>query len=167
MTSNARETDPGRRPPKIQVLSRQKQVRIDRAAAARFAAALMETLGLGGGSMSVVFVGTRTMRRLNRRWRRGDYATDVLSFGYGDGIGTEAGFLGDIVIAPEVAVRQSSGAPGGAEREIRMLLLHGALHLAGYDHETDGGEMMRMQRKLMRRRFFQSPPPLVGPKGRR
>lgn len=107
------------------------------------------------------------MRRLNRRWRGGDYATDVLSFDYGDGSGTEAGFLGDIVIAPEVGVRQSSGTPDGAEREIRMLLVHGALHLAGYDHETDGGEMMRIQGKLMRRRFFQDPPALMGPKGRR
>lgn len=162
MTSDDRRTDPGRRRPKIQILSRQKKVRIDRAAAAAFCAALLETLGLPGGSLSVVFVGTRTMRRLNRRWRGRDCATDVLSFDYGD-TAAGPGFLGDVVIAPEIAARQSSGSPAGVEREIRLLLVHGVLHLAGYDHETDGGEMMRVQRKLTRRKFFPSPPPLVGP----
>ncbi|NLT34207.1 MAG: rRNA maturation RNase YbeY [Acidobacteria bacterium] len=157
MTSDNRRTDPGRRRPKIQILNRQKKVRIDRAAAYVFCAALLETLGLPGDSLSVVFVGARTMRGLNRRWRGKDCATDVLSFEYGD-TAAGPGFLGDIVIAPEIAARQSSDSPAGMEREVRLLLVHGVLHLAGYDHETDGGEMMRMQRKLTRRKFFSAPP---------
>jgi probable rRNA maturation factor len=98
------------------------------------------------------------MRSLNRRYLRRDYATDVLSFSYGsvevDGIP----FLGDIVIAPEIAADQAVRFRISPERELKKLLVHGILHLFGYDHEADGGQMNRFQRRLQRRKFFQNAP---------
>ncbi len=88
---------------------------------------------------------------MNRRFLRRDYATDVLSFGYGKQMVEGRPFLGEVVIAPEVAWRQAFRWHNRPEREFRRLLVHGILHLLGYDHETDSGRMNRLQRKLMRR----------------
>lgn len=65
-------------------------------------------------------------------------------------------FLGEIVIAPEVAVEQAIRFRISPEKELKKLLLHGILHLLGYDHETDRGQMNRFQRNLLRRKFFQN-----------
>jgi len=94
------------------------------------------------------------MRRLNREWRKKDRATDVLSFAYGGEVVDGMPFLGEIVIAPEIAALQAAKYVVPPEREIRRLIVHGALHLVGYDHETDGGEMARLQNRILRRRFF-------------
>jgi probable rRNA maturation factor len=102
----------------------------------------------------VVFVTSARMRELNREYRGRDYATDVLSFGYPDEIVDGQSFLGDIVIAPEVAFRQARNWRSGPEREVRKLLIHGILHLMGYDHDADDGEMIRIQRRMTRRRVF-------------
>jgi probable rRNA maturation factor len=103
-------------------------------------------------SLSVVLVGERKIRDLNRRFRNRDCATDVLSFSYGEEECDGLPFLGEIVIAPRVAFRQARRFRTSAEMEMRRLLVHGLLHLLGYDHETDGGEMLRMQRRVLRRR---------------
>ncbi len=86
------------------------------------------------------------MRTLNRRYRRKDRATDVLAFP-----GAAAGLLGDIVISVPYAARQARRRRERAAREIDRLLLHGFLHLCGYDHETDEGEMDRLEARLRRR----------------
>lgn len=91
------------------------------------------------------------MRMLNREYRGKDYATDVLSFPYEGEIEDGVPFLGEIVIAPSVAERQARRWRTSMDDEIRKLLLHGILHLLGYDHETDGGEMIRLQERLLRR----------------
>jgi len=111
--------------------------------------------------LSVAFVGLKEIRRLNRSYRGRDYPTDVLSFSYGREQMEGLPFLGEIVIAPEVAYRQAMASRTDPEREMRMLLLHGLLHLLGYDHETDRGEMLHLQRRLMRRRWFREPAPLT------
>jgi probable rRNA maturation factor len=102
--------------------------------------------------MSVAFVGARKMRSLNRHYRGKDYATDVLSFCYGPEISDGSPFLGDIVVSPAVACSQALRFGVSPEKEIRKLLVHGILHLLGYDHETDGGEMNRLQTRILRRR---------------
>jgi probable rRNA maturation factor len=139
----------------IQVSNRQRHIRIDSAAVVFFCRALAESLCLSDRSFSVIFVGTAAMRRLNSEWRKKDRATDVLSFAYDGEIIDGLTFLGEIVIAPEIA---SSRAVKQTEREIRTLIVHGALHLIGYDHETDDGEMIRMQNRVSRRRFFTAAP---------
>ena len=101
------------------------------------------------------------MRRLNGEWRKKDYATDVLSFVYDGEIIDGLPFLGEIVISPEIAARQAAEYGVAAEHEIRKLIVHGALHLMGYDHETDGGEMISLQNRALRRRFFTAAPDLI------
>jgi probable rRNA maturation factor len=89
------------------------------------------------------------MRTLNREHRGKDKTTDVLSF---PGGGTPEGYhLGDIVISLPQAQRQAEVAGHSLDRELRVLLLHGVLHCLGHDHETDGGEMDRLERRLRRR----------------
>jgi probable rRNA maturation factor len=87
------------------------------------------------------------MRALNRDYRRKDYATDVLSF---EG---EHGHLGDLVIAKGVAARQAREAGHGLQAELRVLALHGLLHLLGYDHDDskDRGRMARLESRLRRK----------------
>lgn len=101
--------------------------------------------------LSVCFVGERAMRSLNRRYLGRDRSTDVLSFAYPGEAVAGRHFLGEIVIAPGVAWQQARRWHTAPEREVCRLMIHGILHLLGYDHEADTGEMMRLQRKLMRR----------------
>ncbi len=114
------------------------------------------------GHLSIALVSDRTMRELNRRYRAADYATDVLSFPAGStpNRGGRAGrvspttpdeWLGDIVIATGVAARQAREFGHPRAVELRILALHGLLHLLGYDHEADDGEMRRVEDRLRRR----------------
>ncbi len=104
------------------------------------------------GAVTIALVGDATMRRLNRRFAGRDTATDVLSFRAADG-GPEADgvFLGDIVIATGVARRQARESGHSYASELRVLALHGLLHLLGYDHDTDHGAMARVEAKLRRK----------------
>lgn len=95
-------------------------------------------------SLSLVFIGERRMRSLNRRYRGVDRSTDVLSF---DGSGLP-GHLGDIVISLPNAARNARQEKHSVQKEIGWLVLHGMLHLAGYDHETDQGQMRRLEYQL-------------------
>ncbi|HLY78196.1 MAG TPA: rRNA maturation RNase YbeY [Caulobacteraceae bacterium] len=96
-------------------------------------------------SLGVRLAGDRFMRRANREFRGKDQTTDVLSF---PGDGTH---LGDILVSVPQARRQAAAAGRDPAREIRVLLLHGVLHCLGHDHEVDGGEMERLERRLRRR----------------
>jgi len=107
---------------------------------------LLDALAPRAGSLGVRFCGDREMRRANREYRNLDKTTDVLSF---PGEESEDGaHLGDILISVPVARRQAAEAHHEPEREIRTLLLHGVLHCLGYDHETDEGQMERLERRL-------------------
>ncbi|WP_396625318.1 rRNA maturation RNase YbeY [Luteitalea sp.] len=106
------------------------------------------------GSVTVVLVGDTAMRRLNREWRDKDYATDVLSFPADDDgprVRGQQRHLGDIVIATGVATRQAREAGHAYGTELKVLALHGLLHLLGYDHETDEGQMRRVEARLRRK----------------
>jgi probable rRNA maturation factor len=95
------------------------------------------------GSVTVALVSDARIRALNRRYRGKDRTTDVLSFP-----GAEPGMLGDIVIAAGVARRQAQAAGHSIQMELRVLALHGLLHLLGYDHERDAGQMARVEARL-------------------
>ena len=119
------------------------------------------------GTISVALVSDAKVRALNREYRGVDRATDVLSFSAATNpksrIGKSAsripnpkpripdGFLGDIVIARGDARRQASAAGHSQLTELRVLALHGLLHLLGYDHERDGGRMRKAERRLRRK----------------
>jgi probable rRNA maturation factor len=152
---------------RIQVQSRQRRYKIHHESVALFCAALLRSLGHPNQAVSIVFVGARMMWMLNSRYRKKDYATDVLSFSYGDVNVDQMPFLGEIVISPEIAMRQAIRCGVRPEKELRKLLVHGTLHLLGYDHETDGGRMNRIQTKLLRRKFFIDGPSLADLKGNR
>jgi probable rRNA maturation factor len=97
------------------------------------------------GGVTVAIVPDARVRALNRRHRRTDTTTDVLSFP-----SDERGYLGDVVIAAGVARRQAREAGHSLQAELRVLALHGLLHLLGYDHERDDGRMARLERRLRR-----------------
>lgn len=114
------------------------------------------------GAVTVALVTDARMRALNTQFRQVATATDVLSFpAVADGNAPTAsartsgpgpgGDLGDIAIARGVAVRQAKAAGHSLATEVRVLALHGLLHLAGYDHETDNGEMARLEARLRRK----------------
>jgi probable rRNA maturation factor len=101
------------------------------------------------GTVTVVITTDRRIRRLNREWRGLDKATDVLSFPAGDDPGPVR-HLGDLVISRDTARRQARHEGHPLQTELRVLALHGLLHLLGYDHERDSGRMARIERKLRR-----------------
>jgi probable rRNA maturation factor len=98
------------------------------------------------GEFALVLVSDPAMRRYSRRYRGKDSPTDVLSFP------GEDGYLGDILISADTAHRQALESKTlDFETNLRRLALHGLLHLMGYDHETDGGEMRALETRLRRR----------------
>jgi probable rRNA maturation factor len=145
----------------IEVINRQRLIEIDRRIVADLAQATLEQVAKVKGEphtgiqLSVAFVRDKKIQQLNRLYRGKNYATDVLSFpataeqNDPDDI-AEENYLGDIVIATDTARRQATEASLSVEREIQELVIHGVLHLCGYDHETDNGEMNRLEVKLRR-----------------
>jgi probable rRNA maturation factor len=113
---------------------------------ARFLRQAIEATGLAG-EVSVLLTKDEAIRTLNRTYRGKDKATDVLSFPAAE---TAVGIAGDLVISLETALRQAGERGHSLETEIRVLLLHGLLHLAGYDHEVDDGTMHRKETRLRR-----------------
>jgi probable rRNA maturation factor len=109
-------------------------------------------------SLSVLLCGDRRMRTLNRRFRRVDRPTDVLSFpSLEESSSSSSPFLGDLVIDVPYAARQARRRGHAVAWEVRILLAHGLLHLLGYDHETDDGTMFRLQRRLILAAFGSGP----------
>jgi probable rRNA maturation factor len=103
------------------------------------------------GEISVLLTTDRDIRRLNREFRHKDKATDVLSFPALEPVGGATPAAGDLAISVETAARQAEDAGHALYTELEVLLLHGVLHLAGYDHEADRGQMARREAALRRR----------------
>ncbi|HEV2021731.1 MAG TPA: rRNA maturation RNase YbeY [Terriglobales bacterium] len=118
---------------------------VSAAALSRFAGRAQRAAGLRG-RVSILVTGSAELRRLNRRYRRADQPTDVLSFPTRGN-----GMAGDIAISAEVAAGNARRFGHSAAAEVKILILHGLLHLAGLDHERDRGQMSRREEKLRRR----------------
>jgi probable rRNA maturation factor len=141
--------------------NRQHRVPVDLEGYTRFLRRVRRELGLKAGAVFVRFVTEPQMKRLNTRFRKKPKTTDVLSFpsqqrpqpsGLRRRLREVRGeFLGDIAISPVVAGRNAQLFGRTLEEEICVLMLHGVLHLLGYDHETDRGEMHREETRLRRR----------------
>lgn len=130
----------------FQLLNKQRKHKIDRPVVRRFLSELAGELEVGNLEFAVVFITDAAMRDYNSRYRGYDKPTDVLSFR-----GT-AGYLGDILISAETAYNQAvKSSRLDFQTNVRRLILHGLLHLKGYDHETDNGEMRTLERRLRRR----------------
>lgn len=98
------------------------------------------------GGVNVLVTTNRKMQALNGRFRKKDVATDVLSFPAAPNPGSE--MAGDIAISADMAVRNARRSGHSEVEEIKILALHGILHLAGFDHERDNGEMAREETRL-------------------
>ena len=142
--------------------NRQRAVRVQIGPLEEFLKNVAEEIGLWPGCVAVRLIGDAEMARLNRTYRKKQGTTDVLSFpATADSakpgtlkqrvrkVGGE--FLGDIAISPKVARRNAKSFGRQFPEELKVLILHGVLHLLGYDHETDRGEMERIEMRLRRK----------------
>jgi probable rRNA maturation factor len=137
----------------IEVVNRQRRVPLDCERWEAFVGRALRVAPAEGAGVTVVFVSDRVMRELNQRWRGKRATTDVLSFPSGqyEFEKTEGVSLGDVVISVEQAARQAEEHGMEFDEEVSQLILHGLLHLCGYDHETDRGEMNALELRLRRR----------------
>lgn len=127
------------------VILRKQVVGLNEAALGRFVTRAARATGLRGG-VNVLVTTSRELRSLNWRFRGKDHPTDVLSFPAEAGL---PGLLaGDIAISAEIAAQNSKRLGHSAAEELKVLVLHGMLHLAGYDHERDHGSMAREEMRL-------------------
>lgn len=131
----------------VLVRSQLRRAGLMRAALARLAQRIIAAAGEPETQLSVLLVGDRRMRRLNRRYRGRDYPTDVLAFPMREAEGPASPLLGDVVISLPQAIRQAEGDGHSLDHELATLLIHGTLHLLGHDHERGGREAERMRRK--------------------
>jgi len=132
----------------IEVVNRQRRFKVDTESWTTFAGKALAAIGNGESSATIAFVSDKRIRALNRQFRGIDKATDVLSF---PADGPDESNLGDIAISAETAATQAKENGLSFDGEIAQLILHGLLHLSGYDHETDNGEMNRLELRLRRK----------------
>lgn len=119
---------------------------------AHLAERVLSAVGESRAELSLELTGDRRMQRLNREYRKKDRPTDVLAFPIREAAMPRAvrpvtPMLGDVVISLPTAVRQAKEAGRSIDDELAMLLVHGVLHLCGYDHERNSREMARMSRR--------------------
>jgi probable rRNA maturation factor len=136
----------------IEVVSRQRRRKMDCERWQVFGENALNAIGKAGHDATIAFVSDRQITILNNRFRGLAKPTDVLSFPTGDDVFAETSqsSLGDIAISVERAESQAVENGLTFEKEIAQLILHGLLHLCGYDHETDQGEMNRLELRLRR-----------------
>ena len=144
------------------ILNRQRAVRVSRRPLETFLRRVQKQLGLGEASATICLVSDAEIARMNKTYRKKTGPTDVLSFPAiakrargslraASKKKKEGEFLGDVAIAPATARRYAKKNRRTLASELRVLILHGVLHLMGYDHETDRGEMDRVEQKLRKR----------------
>jgi probable rRNA maturation factor len=149
------------------ILNRQQAVRVARRPLELFLARVRRELGIGNADVTVCFVSDAEIARMNQAFRKKRGPTDVLSFPAAERrkpvalarrqtrgssrVASNDAFLGDIAISPATARRNSKKLGRTLPSELRILILHGVLHLLGYDHESDRGEMDRVEQRLRRR----------------
>jgi probable rRNA maturation factor len=126
-----------------EIINNQRKIKLDWQIFQNFAEVLSEKVKeINNKSFTIAFISDRKMRELNKQFRAKNLTTDVLSFPFeADEFDIEDNHLGDIIISLEQAQKQADENNLDLELEIKQLILHGVLHLCGYDHETDTGEM--------------------------
>jgi probable rRNA maturation factor len=137
----------------IEVVNRQRKVPLDCERWQAFATKAALVLPGQPTGATIAFVSDRAMRDLNRLWRHQPGTTDVLSFPaqQDEFEKVEGSSLGDVVISVEQAARQAKANGLTLDQEIAQLILHGLIHLCGYDHSTDDGEMNRLELTLRKK----------------
>ena len=144
------------------ILNRQREVRVARGPLESFLRRVQRELSLAKSDLTICLVSDAEMARLNQNFRKKKGPTDVLSFPASlrrrplrprlyARPGKASRYLGDIAISPATAKRYAKKYERRLASELRVLILHGVLHLLGYDHETDHGEMDELEQKLRKR----------------
>ena len=118
---------------------------LDEARLTRFIGKARKAVGLNG-EVGALLTSNSEMQRLNRTFRGKNKPTDVLSFPAVDAVAAK--FAGDLAISADIASANAADLGHSVEDEVRVLILHGLLHLAGYDHESDDGQMARKESRL-------------------
>ena len=129
----------------IEVVNRQRRLQIDTRTWSNFTTKALAAIGKSESSATIAFVSDKKIRELNRQFRGVDKATDVLSFP------SDGPDLGDIAVSVDTAAAQAKENGLKLDEEIAQLILHGLLHLSGYNHETDNGEMNRLELRLRKK----------------
>jgi probable rRNA maturation factor len=132
------------------VILQKRVAGLNEASLARFVLRARRAAGLRG-SVNVLVTGSTAVRGLNRQFRRKDKATDVLSFPFVSGVAKSSPrvrMAGDVAISADIALQNAIRLGHSPAQEIKILTLHGILHLAGFDHERDNGEMARKEARL-------------------
>jgi probable rRNA maturation factor len=156
------------------IVNRQRRIALAIRPLSDFLERAQRELGFPESSVTVRVISDSAMAQLNRRFRGKSEPTDVLSFPADairqrrslprrlkrgtpnrDGAG-DADYIGDIALSPETARRNARLYSRSLPKELRILVLHGLIHLAGFDHETDEGQMERLERRLRRRLGLES-----------
>ena len=143
----------------VHVQSHVRRFTFNRACLERSARAILADVGEPSAELGILFVGDQRMRSLNRRYRGKDRTTDVLAFALREASHSFSGMLGDVVIAVPTAARQAQQGQRSLDEELLVLLIHGILHLCGYDHERGEKDARRMSRRerMMLRSLSQLP----------
>ena len=136
-----------------EIINRQRKTKIERQIFEKFVDPALQAISeTGNKTATIALISDRQMRELNKNFRGKDSTTDVLSFPFEpDEFESGENSLGDILISVEQAKRQAMDNDLGLETEIKQLILHGILHLCGFDHERDDGEMNRRELELRER----------------
>ena len=137
----------------IEIVNRQRKRKVSTKRWREFSGSALQAIGAADREATIVFVSDAAIRKLNRQFRGKEYATDVLSFparrepfeNEGDAN------LGEVVISIDRAAAQAKQNGLSTANEIEQLVLHGLLHLCGYDHETDNGQMNRLELRLRKK----------------
>jgi probable rRNA maturation factor len=137
----------------IEIMNRQRGRTINAKQWRQFGERALRAIGLPKRDATIVFASDRSIRELNRRYRGNNQATDVLSFPVeAEPFESELkAYLGEVVISVQRAAAQAKANGLSFSSEIEQLILHGLLHLCGYDHETDKGQMNRLELKLRKK----------------
>ena len=123
------------------------RVKVRQASFRRLAERVLTLVGEAQSELSIDLVGDGRMRRLNREYRKKDRTTDVLAFAMRESASPASALLGDVVISVPTARRQAKEGGRSLSEELAWLLVHGVLHLCGYDHERSDAEARRMKRR--------------------
>jgi probable rRNA maturation factor len=137
----------------IEIVNRQRRHRINAKRWREFGQQGLQAIGADKSEVTIVFVTDATIKKLNSQFRGKDHTTDVLSFSSeAEPFETQnKARLGEVIISAQRAAAQAKQNGLSFSNEVQQLILHGLLHLSGYDHETDNGEMNRLEMKLRRK----------------
>ena len=131
----------------VSIQCRVKSVSVRQGTLRRVTGRLLRLLDEAEAEVCIGLVGDTRMRRLNRTYRNQDRTTDVLAFAYREAQTGASPLLGDVVISVPAARRQAKALSHSLDEEVLRLLIHGVLHLVGYDHERSQWQARRMRRK--------------------